>query len=590
MGRKRQVAYKCGRCGHALADHEPGGLRRCRHGDGGESPCQCHAWVADGETGTADVSQAVPAVPERLEFLRVEDVIPTPENPRRIRPDDPAVAELAASIRELGLLQPVVVRPHPTEAGRWDLRAGARRYLAHRLLGRETILATVREMTDAQALEVTVLENLQRQDLRPLEEARGVRSLLLAGLSAEEAGRQIGKSARWVNSRALLTDLQEPWVTWFETQRLEADQDDDEPLGLTLRHLELLVQFPPEVQVRLAGEVGNQVWRLREGQFRKFSEWIGELTGRLTLAPWDLGEEFADGGSCRECAKRSARRQQWLFVPEGETPAASPDSDVCLDRECWQRREAVFMEREETRLRQEYPELILVRTDYYGAVKREYARLPVADQGSWSEARIVTKGTKGAVPALVVHGAGMGTLIWVVMRKSGAGARPQGPQTMAEKREQLEARRRMKAVQTWDRWLETPEALAAWQALSPVYAYGVVVAMGVNQPLNFREKTGWASWRKLIDGVDDGQARPEATLAQDLAALQRWQGQLWERVESLLHARLRVYGLPDVQGGGWNAHKEMHAQCKMLGQRGAEYDRQATAAIKEPKSWKDGAK
>lgn len=543
------------------------------------------------KTGPADPGGTAPAaVPERLEFLRVEDVIPTPENPRRIRPDDPAVAELAASIRELGLLQPVVVRPHPVEAGKWDLRAGARRYFAHLLLGRETILATVREMTDAQALEVTVLENLQRQDLRPLEEARGVRALLAAGLSAEEAGRQIGKSARWVQGRALLTDLQEPWATWFETQTLTPRQGAVEELGLTLRHLELLVQFPAEVQARLAEESQDAVWRLGEGQYRRFAEWIGGLTGRLTLAPWGLGDEFADGGSCRECQKRTSRRQQWLFVPEGETPAASPDSDVCLDRECWQRREEAFLAREEQRLRQEYPGLILVRTDY-SVAKREYERLPVADHGTWAEAQIAKKGAKEAVPALVVHGRGLGTLIWVVLRPKGSGSsRQPGPQTPEEKRQQLEARRRLKAVQAFDRWLATPEAAAAWKALSPVYAYGVVVAMGVHGPLDYREGSGWKTWRKLIGGIDDGQARPEATVAQDMAVLQRWQEQLWERVLPLLKRRLRVYGLADVEHSDWNAHREMHAQCEMLGQSGAEYDRQATAVIKEPKSWKDGAK
>ena len=329
-----ELRARCARCGHSLLDHAVN--KECVHGAGTDEPCECVRFVA--MLAPAAEPAAAPAAPTALVTtpagglmeLPLGDVIPTPENPRRIRPDDPAVRELAESIREMGLLQPVVCRPHPSLPGKYDLRAGHRRWLAHGLIGAERILAIVREMTDGQAMQVTVLENLQRQDLTALEEARGVNALLRSGMSAEEAGRQIGKSARWVYARAQLQDLAPRWEGWFESQTMppRGKGTTTKELALTVRHLELLVRFPVEVQERLADACEEEPWRLGEGRWQQFRDWIGSLTGRLTLAPWDLHEAWFDpldkgrkAGTtpgCTLCERRARRRQQWLFVPGGE--------------------------------------------------------------------------------------------------------------------------------------------------------------------------------------------------------------------------------------------------------------------------------
>jgi ParB family transcriptional regulator, chromosome partitioning protein len=99
-------------------------------------------------------------------------------NPRR-QFDEKELAELAANIKQHGVLQPILVRPLPKGiADSFELVAGARRYRASKLAGRKSIPATVRELTDAEALEVQVIENVQRVDVHPLDEAQGYAALL----------------------------------------------------------------------------------------------------------------------------------------------------------------------------------------------------------------------------------------------------------------------------------------------------------------------------------------------------------------------------------------------------------------------------
>jgi ParB family transcriptional regulator, chromosome partitioning protein len=99
-------------------------------------------------------------------------------NPRR-EFDETKLSELSSNIRQHGVLQPVLVRPLPGgEPGCYELVAGARRFRASRLAGRESIPATIRELTDAECLELQLIENLQRADVHELDEARGYAALM----------------------------------------------------------------------------------------------------------------------------------------------------------------------------------------------------------------------------------------------------------------------------------------------------------------------------------------------------------------------------------------------------------------------------
>lgn len=144
-------------------------------------------------------------------------IVPSPTNPRKTF--DPArLQELADSIKASGVHQPVLLRPLPAQMladtahmkprPEYELVAGERRYRASLMAGAETIPAMIRELTDAQTLEVQILENLQRDDLTALEEAQGYQQLMdRAQISAEDVATRIGKSRSYVFGRLKLLDM-----------------------------------------------------------------------------------------------------------------------------------------------------------------------------------------------------------------------------------------------------------------------------------------------------------------------------------------------------------------------------------------------
>jgi len=117
--------------------------------------------------------------------------------------DDAAIAELTASIADRGVLQPVVVRPVD---GGYEVVAGERRFRAAQAAGLTTIPAVVRELSDRETLEIAIIENLQREDLNDVEEARAFKQLLDFGLNQEQVAAAVGKSRSAVaNTLRLLT-------------------------------------------------------------------------------------------------------------------------------------------------------------------------------------------------------------------------------------------------------------------------------------------------------------------------------------------------------------------------------------------------
>ena len=132
-------------------------------------------------------------------------VAPNPHQPRTAF-DEQALVALAESIRVRGVLQPVLVRPLP--AGTYELIAGERRWRAAGLAELETIPAIVRHHDDAGSLEVALIENMAREDLNPVEEARACAALTEElGLSREEVGQRVGRSRVAVSNLIRLLDL-----------------------------------------------------------------------------------------------------------------------------------------------------------------------------------------------------------------------------------------------------------------------------------------------------------------------------------------------------------------------------------------------
>jgi ParB family transcriptional regulator, chromosome partitioning protein len=155
---------------------------------------------------------------EELRQLPVDLIVPNPDQPRR-RFDQDALVALSESIKERGVLQPVLVRPLP--AGNYELIAGERRWRAAEAAGLETMPAIVRTDTNATTLELALIENMAREDLNPIEEARACEALTEElGLSREEVGRRVGRGRVAVSNLLRLLELPDETLELIEQGRL----------------------------------------------------------------------------------------------------------------------------------------------------------------------------------------------------------------------------------------------------------------------------------------------------------------------------------------------------------------------------------
>jgi ParB family chromosome partitioning protein len=179
-----------------------------------------------------------------VRHIPIDRIEPNPENPRLLF-EESALAELASSIREHGVLQPILVRP----AGRdhYPLVAGERRWRAARLAGLVTIPALIEELDDDAALEIAVIENLQREDLSPLEEANMYEKMVTEhGYSIRKLAQKLGKDKGYLENRLRLADAPE------EIRALVSVRKD------TISHAyELMKVQDPKKRKRLAAQVAS---------------------------------------------------------------------------------------------------------------------------------------------------------------------------------------------------------------------------------------------------------------------------------------------------------------------------------------------
>ena len=179
---------------------------------GGQKPPETAEAPADSPSET----QSVP--PETVRQVSIDSVQPCPSQPRKDFERQP-LEELAESIKVNGILQPMVART--TEGGQLELIAGERRWRAAQIAGLETVPVIVREASDSQVLELALVENLQREDLNPIEEAQGYALLMEAfNLTQEATAQRVGKSRAAVANAVRLLNLSEPLQTHLRQGRL----------------------------------------------------------------------------------------------------------------------------------------------------------------------------------------------------------------------------------------------------------------------------------------------------------------------------------------------------------------------------------
>ena len=186
-----------------------------------------------------------------VQTLPLREIEPDPDQPRKTF-DEEALGELAASIAEHGLLQPIAVRPQGL--GGYSIVAGERRWRACRMAGLTEVPVVVKDVTDEQAMELALVENLQREDLDPVEEAAGIRELMdRCELTQEQAARKLGKSRSALANSLRLLNLPESVLELLKSGFLE------------MGHAKVILGLPtPELQEQAARLVADNQLNVRQ--------------------------------------------------------------------------------------------------------------------------------------------------------------------------------------------------------------------------------------------------------------------------------------------------------------------------------------
>lgn len=297
---------------------------------------------------------------EQVQSIDVETIAPSPFNPRR-EFNKEALGELADSIRVQGIQVALIVRP----AGKgYELIAGERRWRAAKLAGLAEVPAVVRDLDDRTARAVQIVENLQRQDLAPLEEAQGFRDYLDNGGEMKALAAAVGKSPRYIYARMQM-------LTLAPAARKELAEG-----AISPGHASELAALPPALQGEVLERV-HDAWGsdMSVQELRKHIADHYRLS--LDAAPWPkddpvlnavkIGKKGPRAGPCSICPKRAGSN---LDKFAGLKP------NTCTDPECFRAKAAVFVElrREKNR------DLLLVAFPDNGASQQDFKALPYSEK------------------------------------------------------------------------------------------------------------------------------------------------------------------------------------------------------------------
>jgi ParB family chromosome partitioning protein len=267
---------------------------------------------------------------EEFKLVPIGRILESQTNPRKNFRD---MEDLTKSIEENGVLVPLLVRE---KDGFYEIIAGARRYRAALEACCLELPVIVKEVTDDQALEIQVLENLQRVDVHPLEEAMGYKALLdRPGYDVTAVAAKVGKSESYIYQRIKLTELIQPAQDAFLEDKITAG------------HALLIARLQPDDQVKALEycfDEGYHGYRNEPEVFlipvRELATWIEETIhlnlGNAPFKPTD-DKLIPDVGSCVECHKRT-----------GFVPALFPDikdKDTCTDRACYENKIQAHIEK-----------------------------------------------------------------------------------------------------------------------------------------------------------------------------------------------------------------------------------------------------
>lgn len=241
--------------------------------------------------------------------LRTSEIEPNRDQPRKHFSTE-SISTLADSIREHGILQPILVRP--MESGGYQIVAGERRWRAARMLGLDEVPVNIKELSDVETMQIAIIENLQRENLNPVEEASGYNELIENyGMTQEQVGKMVGKSRSAVANAVRLLSLPQRVLKMLENGELSAGHakallgfEDEEMMlaianraadgGMTVRQVEKLAQkatvethTPPTDDKKIDNYFTEMEISLKERLGRKVKVDYGKNKGVLILEFYD---------------------------------------------------------------------------------------------------------------------------------------------------------------------------------------------------------------------------------------------------------------------------------------------------------------
>jgi len=331
-----------------------------------------------------------------FQYIAIDTIHESATNPRRTF-DECKLGELAESIRTNGLIQPVTVRPN---SDGFEIVAGARRFRAAQLAELFSLPARIVDITDAQALEWQLVENSQRVDVHPYEEAQGFQRLLdMPGYDVATLVEKSGKSPAHVYGRLSLLQLIPSIAEAFSAERITAP------------HANLLARLPQEAQANAFEQCWRKDWQDKEPHLlpaKHLSAWIQtNLYLSLAEAPFDKEDPTLNpaAGACVTCPRRSGYNTS-LF--------ADVQGDQCLDAPCFQTKVNAHIDREIAAR----PELVQIENGYRnpkeqrpGAVRSGTFREVEIDNSNPDAEPVMP--CEAAKLALIVYGKRVGTTITI---------------------------------------------------------------------------------------------------------------------------------------------------------------------------------
>ena len=245
---------------------------------------------------------ATEAVKSSKEYLTIPivDLTESSTNPRKVF-DEERLEELAGSIRSKGVLSPLLVR---RINGHFEIVTGARRYRAAQRAGLDEIPVRIGAFTDAEALEIQIIENIQRADVHPFEEAQGFRALLEregADYSIEKIAAKTGKAASFIAKRLKLLDLTQPAADAFTAGHIGVE------------HALLIAKLAPEMQEKALAHCFDGYFASNESErslvpASRLQAWIEQnVFLSLRSVPFSKEDEtlLPEAGNCANCPKRT---------------------------------------------------------------------------------------------------------------------------------------------------------------------------------------------------------------------------------------------------------------------------------------------